>query len=212
MERYVDGFVIPIPNERVDAYREMAREAGKLWIEYGALEYFEGIGDDMEPDTGGMPMTIFPELSQTEDFEMVVFSFIVFESREHRDEVNGKVMEDSSMDPENFEEEMPSTQGVWRTAASDPASATKSDKRDKQWNLGASQEICEIVIIFRTLSSECLRLAVRRQLDRRPGEDPARGRLDHQRGGLRQRLDSARRRPGASQRSNEPGTASPRSS
>ena len=107
MERYVDGFVIPISNEKVDAYREMASEAGKLWMEHGALEYFEGIGDDMEPDTGEMPMMTFPELAQTEDFETVVFSFIVFESREHRDEVNAKVMEDPSMDPENFEEEMP---------------------------------------------------------------------------------------------------------
>ena len=107
MERYVDGFVIPIPNEKLDAYREMASEAGKLYVEYGALEYFEGVGDDMEPDMGDMPMVTFPQLAETGDDESVVFSFIVFESREHRDEVNAKVMEDPAMDPENYEEEMP---------------------------------------------------------------------------------------------------------
>ncbi|USZ71406.1 DUF1428 domain-containing protein [Natronosalvus halobius] len=107
MERYVDGFVIPLPNERLDAYREMASEAGKLWIEHGALEYFEGVGDDMEPDMDGMPMVTFPQLADTGDDETVVFSFIVFESRDHRDEVNAKVMEESTMDPNSYEEEMP---------------------------------------------------------------------------------------------------------
>ncbi|WP_276255539.1 DUF1428 domain-containing protein [Halomontanus rarus] len=107
MERYVDGFVIPIPNEQLDAYREMASEAGKLWIEHGALEYFEGVGDDMEPDMDGMPMVTFPRLADTGDDETVVFSFIVFESRDHRDEVNAKVMEDPAMDPDGYEEEMP---------------------------------------------------------------------------------------------------------
>jgi uncharacterized protein YbaA (DUF1428 family) len=76
MDRYVDGFVIPIPNENLDAYREMASEAGTLWIEHGALAYFEGVGDDMEPDTDGMPMVTFPQLAETGDDETVVFSFI----------------------------------------------------------------------------------------------------------------------------------------
>ena len=107
MERYVDGFVIPIPNDHVDAYREMAAEGGELWIEHGALEYFEGVGDDLDPDMGNMPMRTFPQLAETSDDETVVFSFIVFESREHREEGNANVMEDPAMDPENFEEEMP---------------------------------------------------------------------------------------------------------
>jgi uncharacterized protein YbaA (DUF1428 family) len=107
MERYIDGFVLPIPNEQLDAYREMADEAGKLWMEHGALEYFEGVGDDMEPDMDGMPMVTFPQLAETGDDETVVFSFIIFESRDHRDEVNTKVMEDPAMDPDNFDEEMP---------------------------------------------------------------------------------------------------------
>ncbi|MFC4552794.1 MULTISPECIES: DUF1428 domain-containing protein [Halorussus] len=107
MEQYVDGFVFPVPNENLDAYREMADEAGKLWIEHGALEYFEGVGDDMEPDMGGMPVRTFPELAEAGDDESVVFSFIVFESREHRDEVNAKVMDDPAMDPEQFADDMP---------------------------------------------------------------------------------------------------------
>lgn len=108
MERYVDGFVIAVPTEKLDAYREMASEAGTLWIEHGALEYFEGVGDDMEPDMDGMPTRTFPQLAETGDDETVVFSFIVFESREHRDEVNAKVMDDPAMDPNSFdEEEMP---------------------------------------------------------------------------------------------------------
>ena len=109
MERYVDGFVLTVPNDKIDAYREMASEAGQLWIDHGALEYVEAIGDDLEPEMDGMPMRTFPELAEAGDDDTVVFSFIVFESREHRDEVNAKVMEDPKMDPENFDEgyEMP---------------------------------------------------------------------------------------------------------
>ena len=107
MERYVDGFVFPGPTDNLDTYREMADEAGQLWIKHGALEYFEGVGDDMVRDMDGMSMRTFPQLTDTGDDESVVFSFIVFESREHRDEVNAKVMDDPAMDPEHFEEEMP---------------------------------------------------------------------------------------------------------
>ncbi|MBX0298051.1 DUF1428 domain-containing protein [Haloarcula nitratireducens] len=111
MERYVDGFVLPVPTEKIDAYREMAAEAGKLWIEHGALEYFEGVGDDMESDMDGMPVRTFPEIAESSDDESAVFAFIVFESREHRDEVNAKVMDDPAMDPERPSEEMPFESG-----------------------------------------------------------------------------------------------------
>ena len=105
MERYVDGFVLTVPNDMIDAYREMGSGAGQLWIDHGALEYIEAVGDDMEPEMGGLPMRTFPELAEAGDDDTVVFSFIVFESREHRDEVNAKVMEDPKMNPENFDEE-----------------------------------------------------------------------------------------------------------
>lgn len=107
MEQYIDGYVLSVPNDKIDAYREMADEAGKLWVKHGALEYFEAVGDDMEPDMDGMTIRTFPQLAETGEDESVVFSFIVYESREHRDEVNTKVMEDPAMDPENFDEEMP---------------------------------------------------------------------------------------------------------
>ena len=105
MERYVDGFVLTVPSDKIDAYREMASEAGRLWIDHGALEYVEAIGDDLESEMDGMPTRTFPELADAGDDDTVVFSFIVFESREHRDEVNAKVIEDPKMNPENFDEE-----------------------------------------------------------------------------------------------------------
>lgn len=105
MGRYVDGFVLTVPNDKRDAYREMASEAGQLWIDHGALKYVEAIGDDLEPETNGMPMRTFPEIAEAGDDDTVVFSFIVFESREHRDEVNAKVMKDPKMNPEDVDEE-----------------------------------------------------------------------------------------------------------
>lgn len=92
MERYVDGFVLPVSNENVAEYREMAAEAGKTWIDHGALEYFEGVGDDLDPDLGDETVLTFPELAQTEPDETVVFAFIVYRSKEHRDAVNAEVM------------------------------------------------------------------------------------------------------------------------
>lgn len=94
MERYVDGFVLPVPTENVDEYREIAAEAGKMWIDHGALEYFEGVGDDLDPDVGDETVLTFPEMAQTEQDETVIFAFIVYRSREHRDEVNAGVMAD----------------------------------------------------------------------------------------------------------------------
>ena len=107
MERYVDGFVLSVPNDKIDAYRQMAEEAGTLWIEHGALAYFEGVGDDVNPDVDGMAVRTFPELAGAGDDESVVFAFVTYESREHRDEVNAKVMNDPAMNPDRPGEEMP---------------------------------------------------------------------------------------------------------
>lgn len=102
MSKYVDGFVLPVAEDRVEEYREMASEAGEAWIEHGALQYVECVGDDLAPDMGGMEYTPFPELVATDSDETVVFAFIVYESREHRDEVNAAVMAemDEDEDPE----------------------------------------------------------------------------------------------------------------
>ncbi|UUZ75645.1 DUF1428 domain-containing protein [Polaromonas sp. P1(28)-13] len=90
MARYIDGFVVPVPHKNVDAYRRMARKAGKVWREYGALEYIECLADDVKPGK----VTSFPQSVKLKAGETVVFSWIVYKSRKHRDNVNAKVMKD----------------------------------------------------------------------------------------------------------------------
>jgi len=90
MPRYVDGFVIPLPKKNVAAYRRMASKAGKIWMEHGALEYRECLGEDLDVSFG-MP---FPRLAKLKPGETVLFSWIVYRSRAHRDRVNAKVMKD----------------------------------------------------------------------------------------------------------------------
>jgi uncharacterized protein YbaA (DUF1428 family) len=92
--RYVDGFVLVIPKAKLAAYRNMAEKGSNLWMKHGALEYVEAVGDDLEPDMGGMEALTFPKLTKLKEDEIVIFSFIVYESREHRDRVNAKVMEE----------------------------------------------------------------------------------------------------------------------
>ena len=86
---YVDGFVVPVPKKSVDAYRRMARKAGKIWKEYGALAFRE-CADDVK--TG--KVTSFPQSVKLKPGETVAFSYIVYKSRAHRDRVNAKVMND----------------------------------------------------------------------------------------------------------------------
>ena len=90
MARYVDGFVLPLPKRNLDAYRRLARRAGKIWREHGALEYRECIAEDVQVGE----VTSFPQSVQLKRGEVVVFSWIVFKSRAHRDRVNAKVMND----------------------------------------------------------------------------------------------------------------------
>ena len=98
MAQYVDGFVLPVPKKNVDAYRRMARKAGKLWREHGALEFRECVGDDLKAGEH-VPFT---SAIKVKPGEAVVFSWIVYKSRAHRDRVNAKVMKDpriTSIDP-----------------------------------------------------------------------------------------------------------------
>jgi uncharacterized protein YbaA (DUF1428 family) len=96
---YVDGFVLPVPKKNVQAYRRMASKAGKIWREHGALLYIEAVADDVKPGK----RTSFPQSVKLKDDETVVFAYIVFKSRVHRDKVNAKVMKDprlaNMMDP-----------------------------------------------------------------------------------------------------------------
>jgi len=88
--KYVDGYVLPVPKKNLAAYRRMAAKAGRIWREYGALEFCESIGDDLKTQT----IKSFPSLVKPKRGEAVMFSFIVFKSRAHRDTVNAKVMKD----------------------------------------------------------------------------------------------------------------------
>ncbi len=90
---YVDGFLLPLPKRNVKLYRRIARQAGKIWREHGALEFRECVGDDLKPPMG-MP---FSRTVRVKPGETVVFSWIVFKSRRHRDSVNAKVMKDPRM-------------------------------------------------------------------------------------------------------------------
>ena len=90
---YVDGFLLAVPKNKVQAYRAIARRAGRVWKEYGALEYRECAGDDLAT-TMGAP---FPRVVKAKPGETVVFSWIVYKSRAHRDRVNAKVMKDPRM-------------------------------------------------------------------------------------------------------------------
>ena len=87
---YVDGYVLPVPEKNIDAYREMAQKAATIWMEHGALDYKECIAEDVNIK-GFVP---FPKVIEAKQDETVVFAYIVFKSRKHRDEINAKVMND----------------------------------------------------------------------------------------------------------------------
>ena len=90
MAHYIDGFVIPVHKKKIAAYRRIAQKAEKVWRDHGALDYKECVGDDLNIKVG-LP---FPRGIKTRPGETVVFSFIVYKSRAHRDSVNKKVMAD----------------------------------------------------------------------------------------------------------------------
>ncbi|PYV40599.1 MAG: DUF1428 domain-containing protein [Acidobacteria bacterium] len=99
--RYVDGYVVPVPKKSLQAYRRIAQKAGKIWREYGALEYRECAGDELDVKWA-VP---FPRMIKLKPGETVVFAWIVFKSRAHRDRVNAKVMKDprlAKMDPKSM--------------------------------------------------------------------------------------------------------------
>ena len=99
---YVDGFVLPVPRANLAAYRRVARKAGTIWREYGALEYIECVEDDVKPGK----WTSFPQSVKLKAGEVVVFAWIVYASRAARDRINAKVMKDprlaSMMDPQQM--------------------------------------------------------------------------------------------------------------
>src|SRR5258705_12962717 len=98
---YVDGFVVPVPKERLEDYKRLARLAGEVWKEHGALAYVECFGDDVPVGE----LTSFPRAVQAKDDEIVVFSWVVYTDRKSRDEIMAKVMVDPRMKP--YQENMP---------------------------------------------------------------------------------------------------------
>lgn len=87
---YVDGYVLPVPKKNLKAYRRLAQQAAKIWREHGALDYKECVGDDLTTKMG-VPFT---KHAKTKAGETVIFAYILFKSRAHRDRVNAKVMKD----------------------------------------------------------------------------------------------------------------------
>ena len=100
--RYVDGYVVPVPKKKLQDYYRMAAKAGKIWREHGALEYIECVADDVKPGK----FTSFPQSVKLKAGETVVFAYVVYKSRAHRDSVNAKVMKDprikSMCDPKSL--------------------------------------------------------------------------------------------------------------
>ena len=101
MAEYVDGFVLVVPKNNIAAYKKLATMAKKIWIEHGALDYRECVGDDLNTKMG----VSFKKLTKADAKEMVVFAWITYKSKKHRDAVNKKVMKDKRMenmcDPQN---------------------------------------------------------------------------------------------------------------
>jgi uncharacterized protein YbaA (DUF1428 family) len=101
MKKYVDGYVLPVPQNSLDEYKKMADLAGSIWKEHGALEYIECSGDDLDQKE----LVSFKKIANARDDETVVFAWIVFESKAHRDRVNQAVMADprlAGMNPETM--------------------------------------------------------------------------------------------------------------
>ena len=99
---YVDGFVLPVPRKKLAAYRAMAQKSGKIWKEFGAIDYVEAVGDDVKPGK----WTSFPQSVKLKKGEVVIFSYVVYKSRKARDRVIAKVMKDPRlaefMDPKKL--------------------------------------------------------------------------------------------------------------
>ena len=103
MARYVDGFVLPVPTRNRDKYLRIARKAGKVWMDHGALEYVEAIADDVKPGK----VTSFPQSVKLKKGETVIFAYAVYKSRRHRDRVVARVMKDPRLEDMMSPEAMP---------------------------------------------------------------------------------------------------------
>jgi uncharacterized protein YbaA (DUF1428 family) len=105
LAKYVDGFVLVVPKDKIKEYQKMAEMGKDMWMKYGALEYMECVGEDLDPkEMGGMKALGFTELAKAKPDETVWFSFIVFKSKEDRDKINAKVMEEMNKQAEKYKD------------------------------------------------------------------------------------------------------------
>lgn len=95
MAHYIDGFMIAVPVKDLPRYKKLATAAGKVWVEHGALQYWECVGEDLNGEGFHYP---FPKAAKCKPGETVIFSWIVYRNRKHRDQVNKKVLSDPKMD------------------------------------------------------------------------------------------------------------------
>jgi len=102
--KYVDGFVLVVKKDQVDNYRQMAVQGRNVWMKHGALAYFECMGNELANEMTGPDTLTFPKLTNLSESETVWFSFIVFKSKEHRDEVNKLVMADPDMNADQWKD------------------------------------------------------------------------------------------------------------
>jgi uncharacterized protein YbaA (DUF1428 family) len=103
MPRYIDGYVLPVPKKNIGAYQKMATKAAKVWKKHGALAYCEAVGDDLKSQF----CPGFPDLVKPKSGETIVFAFIIFKSRAHRDRVNAKAMKDPELCADSDTKKMP---------------------------------------------------------------------------------------------------------
>jgi len=99
--KYVDGFLLVVQKKKMNDYLKMAKLGGKIWKKHGALEYFECVGDELNPKMAGIK---FPKLLKIKPGQVVIFSYIVFKSKDHRNKVNAKVMKDPMMNDPQFKD------------------------------------------------------------------------------------------------------------
>jgi len=105
LAKYVEGFVLVVPKDKIEEYQKMAEMGKEMWMKYGALEYMECIGEDLNPrEMGGIKSLAFTELAKAQSNETVWFSFIVYESKKRRDEINAKVMEEMDKQAEQYKD------------------------------------------------------------------------------------------------------------
>ncbi|MBL8530559.1 MAG: DUF1428 family protein [Hyphomonadaceae bacterium] len=106
---YVDGFVLAVPKQNLDAYKDMARKACEVWLEHGATGYVEAVADDVPYGE----LTSFPRAVMANDDEIVVFSYALYQSRAHRDEVMARVMADPRMKNQEYAQVFDGKRMIW---------------------------------------------------------------------------------------------------